>query len=663
MNSEHHILPAISLLAAIALSSCAVAPAPEIVWHEGEAGPDGLACHTIIIRNASSLDDDWNIWFSQFPTGVAVTDDSEAGVEEFQANLHRIWSKDGLCRDSIVVRYTDAPLKRHAWAPEGFVLQARGKQVKLDVKYDFLPVDPVPPETSECFIPSSFEMIPGLKQVLLTDSSNPVLCHPDTANIFVGKQPEGKPAGWYRIKVSDTVVMEYADEDGRYYEMNTLGKLIDASADGTVQETVIEDWPDLQYRGFMLDVARNFTTKDNVLRLIDILARYKVNYLHLHLADDEGWRFAVNGIDELTSVGAFHALPVQDKDGKWTEPHALQPSYDGCADPADLTSIANGFYTRADFIEILRYAAEHHIKVVPEVDTPGHSRAAIKSMIAYEKRTGDASMRLSDPDDQSEYYTAQGYTDDALCVALPSVYTFIGRIIDEFKSIYAEAGVELPAVHLGGDEVASGVWGGSPVCKAFMEENGMAAPADLRSYFIRKIADIALEKGVKLAGWQEIVQGIDPQTEEALRKVLFFVNCWSSGDNDNLALSMANQDWPVIISDARYTYADQAYNDSKLEKAHSWAAYIDEQTAWNVPIPQGNDNIKGIQVQLFTETVRSFDDVTYDVFPKMIGIFDRGWNVAPNRDYSVFHAVVKNREYPYFDKAGIIYREGSDCLK
>lgn len=368
----------------------------------------------------------------------------------------------------------------------------------------------------------------------------------------------------------------------------------------------------LAYRGFMLDVARNFTPYKEVLRLIDTLAEYKVNYFHFHIADDEGWRLEIEGLPELTSVGAFHALPVKGPDGRWQETTALQPSYDGCADRRDRHSLANGFYTRKEFISILQHAASKGIAVIPEIDTPGHSRAAIIAMEAYFRRTDDSSMRLRYEDAVADYFTAQCYTDNILPVDRESVYTFLFYVWDSILDMYREAGVEIPAIHIGGDEVPEGAWGWSD------------SPESLRSAFIARMADYAYDRGVRLAGWQEMVQGIDEESFAKVKRVLFGVNCWT-GVSPEMLSDMEERGVPIIISDACYTYADQAYSPAKTEIGHSWAAYIDEDKTYAYS-PELSDAVLGIQVQLFTETLRDVQQIYYDVFPKMLGIFDLAWN-------------------------------------
>ncbi|MBR2747692.1 MAG: family 20 glycosylhydrolase, partial [Bacteroidales bacterium] len=243
-------------------------------------------------------------------------------------------------------------------------------------------------------------MIPSLKKVEKAEGTTvvPADVKPETV--------EGKPAGWYRITLNGEVKVEAADEDGAHYAAVTIDNLKRNAGGATVPNAVIEDWPDLPYRGIMLDVSRDFTSKDNLLKLIDLLDHYKVNRLHLHLGDDEGWRVEIAGLPELTSYGAYRGIPVLNEDGTISEPDALMPTYCVTPDRNDKATLGNGYYTKADFIEILRYAADRRIAVIPEFDMPGHSRAAIKSMEYRARTTGDASMLLSEPEDVSEYNSA-----------------------------------------------------------------------------------------------------------------------------------------------------------------------------------------------------------------------------------------------------------------
>ena len=616
------LLSGLSALAFVAAVSC-TSSTPEIRWTEGAAGKDGRSIHKIVIENARMLPEDWAIWFSQMQIGADVAVGSDATIEVYNGSLHRIRPVAGSGKDSLVILYRAAPLKRRSWAPEGFVLQDMESPsitgTALKAEYRFLPLEPDGKiwqeynASLEVRDVKPYETIPAVKKI-----------EQEPFALTSG----AKPRGWYAISIDGDGKTSFIseDEEGSIYAEATLSQL--RSTGEPLHDIYIEDWPDLQYRGFMLDVARNFTSADNVKRLIDVLARYKVNYLHLHLADDEGWRIAVKDIPELTSVGAFHCL----------DPYkGLMPSYDGCADPSS-PALSNGFFTVEDYIGILQHAWRHRISVIPEVDTPGHSRAAIYAMNAYEKRTGDSSMRLQDPADTSRYYGAQGYTDNVMSVELESVYTFIGRIFDEFIALHKKAGVPLEAMNIGGDEVPHGAWNGR----------------NLHPMFLGRVADIAAEKGVKIAGWQEVALCADPRTAEKLRKVMFANYVWNTSGNDSLPYDIASKGYPTVLSNVDYTYADQAYSANRQETAHDWACFIDDTKSLDIPLHKA-DNVIGVQIQLFTETVRSFDDVCYDCFPKVTGIFERGWNIDSRLTKSDLYSLITAHEMPWWDRNGIAF--------
>lgn len=666
MSSKHRFISAINALAVSALifASCSRDESVCLNWTEGDTS-DGVTSYTITIQNARRLPRAWEIWFSQLPVEVTVSDDSQCEIEHIQANTYRIVPKDLERRDSLVVHYLSLPLKRNSWAPEGFTLRAGERCSELKTVYSFRQGKS---DAETAYVknalrnfcePALTDIIPAPKSVTLLNGKS--LIQEDALRYI---EVEGKIDGWYRISVcGEASSIEYSGKAGRLYAKQTLSQLLSRS-DGQLPNMVIEDYPDLQYRGLMIDVARNFTSKRDMLRLIDLAARYKVNYLHLHLSDDEGWRLEVNGIPELTSFGAYHALPVLE-DGKWVERTALQPSYDGNAD-INSAKLSNGFYSREDYKEIISYAWACGIQVIPEFDMPAHSRAAIKSVLAYERRTGDSSLRLQDPSDSSVYTSAQGYTDNVISVKLPSVYKFIATLFDELIEVYEEASVPLPCIHIGGDEVAQGAWEGE----------------DLRDYFVSRVLEIACERGVRLAGWQEIAGGLSFETAKRLKESLFGVNCWNcvpSWGTGELPYALADKGYPVILSNVKNTYADQAYSSSRYEIGHSWAGYLDAEDSFSLlPFdlansergarslfdsharPMQETNIKGVQAQLFSETVRSFDDVTYDLLPKIVGVFERGWNAYPSwrseeefrAAFDRYYSIIVQYEMPWWASQG-----------
>ena len=663
---------------------------PYIVWTEGETDPETRrACHVITVVNAPE-GTDWNLWLTSNHIVPGEVEGTEGTIQQHHGCLYKMTplAHEG---ENLVVKYTDRPLQRHCWAPEGFALEHDGKVVELEVKYEFLPSESIPDFPYNHVQTEVWDMVPSLKKVAVSEGTTVVETLPEAV------MTSGK-SGWYRITLDGTCKVEAADEDGAYYAKVTLENLLRNAGSNTLPNMVIEDWPDLQYRGLMLDISRNFTSKENILRLLDLLAHYKVNVFHLHFGDDEGWRIEMPQFPELTSYGAYHAFPVKNESGEYVEEEYLLPSYNGSIDPKDMSSAANGHLSKEDYVEILKYAWERRIAVIPEFDTPGHSRAAIKAMEAYAKRTGDESCLLSEKSDVSEYCSVQYYKDNAINVALPSTYKFIEIVFDNLIAYHKEAGVPLPAIHVGGDEVPKGAWVGSEACQNIMADRGWDNIELLKSYYIENVLDIAEARGVKIAGWQELVMDLEDHVYERMKKHLYSVNFWHTGHGqEEYPYHYANDGVPVILSNMTNTYMDFAYTPDRTERGLSWGGFVDERRSFSLlpydiyrsvrwddhgrirdisELPKGKtelkekDNIVGVQAQLWTETVRNFDHVTSYIFPKVCGVFERAWNASPawegtlKADDPVFmleldkyYSTVVEHEMPYYEKMGIAYRQ------
>lgn len=663
-----------------------------VSWKEGEPVDKRHSTYTMEIRKPP-VGTDWYIWFSQFRTPVTLQDGADARIDHVSGTLYRIVPLANTDGQPLRFTYTARTLVNRGRAPEAFYLVQPGKKpVKLEVSHDFLPAEPKHSFDWTHVDVNVEDMIPRLKHV--EKGEGETLVPEDWAE---SRLVEARCPGWYKISLKDdAATLEAADADAAWWAGVTLANLRESAAGAKVPAMVIEDWPDLPFRGIMLDVSRNFTGKEDLLTLIDLMARYKANVLHLHMGDDEGWRVEIDALPELTSYGAFRGLPVLNADGTISEPDALQPSYSASLDRNDLSGTANGFYSHKDFVQILQYAAERHVKVIPEFDTPGHSRAAIKAMEKRAGRTGDGSCLLSEPADTSRYVSAQDYTDNAVNVALESTYTFIETVFDGLIALYREAGVPLDVIHVGGDEVPDGAWLGSPACQKLMQENGWTDPDRLKDYYVSRVLDIAAEKGVKIAGWQELVQHLQPETAAKLAQNLGYTNVWTvSHGREELPYQFANQGLPVVISSAPNAYLDFAYNDSKLERGHSWGGFVDERRTFSLlpysmyrsvrwddhgnmldisraPVGKtpllARENIVGVQGQLWSETIRSFDHVTYYIFPKALGLFERGWNASPAWEgteraddpafvsgFNAFYSIVHDKELPFYQKKGIAY--------
>ena len=677
------------IVAVLAFVSCSDNK-PYIIWTEGETDPETRrACHVITVVNAPE-GTDWNLWLTSNHIVAGEVEGTEGIIEQHHGCLYKMTplAHEG---ENLVVKYTDRPIQRHCWAPEGFALEHDGEVIELEVKYEFLESEVIPDFPYNHVQTEVWDMVPSLKSVALAEGTTVVDVLPEAVITASDK------AGWYKITLDGTCKVEAADEDGAFYAKVTLENMIRNAGSNELPNMIVEDWPDLAYRGLMLDISRNFTSKENICKLLDLLAHYKVNTFHLHFGDDEGWRVEMPQFPELTTYGAYHAFPVKNEAGEYIEEEYLLPSYDGNIDPKDMTSLSNGHLSKEDYIEILKYAWERRIAVIPEFDTPGHSRAAIKAMEAYADRTGDESYLLSDKNDVSEYVSVQYYKDNAINVAMPSTYKFIEVVFDNLIAYHKEAGAPLPAIHVGGDEVPHGAWVGSEYCQQIMAERGWDNIELLKSYYIENVLDIAEARGVKISGWQELVMDLEDHVYERMKKNLYSVNFWHTGDGqEEFPYHYANDDVPVILSNMTNTYMDFAYNPDKTERGLSWGGFVDERRSFCLlpydiyrsvrwsdhgkirdisKLPEGKtelkkkENIVGVQAQLWTETVRSFDHVTSYIFPKVCGVFERAWNASPSwegtvkaddpvfmAEFDKHYSTVVDHEMPYYEEQGIAYR-------
>ena len=599
---------AINIILLLLLHTSVSAQKPTAVWTEGAADTNGHALHTLEFRNVPK---DSRVWFQELFDGKLSVEGPV--MHHYQGTS---WYIDIPKSGTVTMKYYGRPLPRHSWAPEAFILQQKGNPDQpIEVVYHFVKQKDTVDLTNR-YTPKGGEI-----------SFGDII--PRVKRMHYGAEPmedSGEhPAGWYRITIwdFDNVWVEYEDDDGAFYAQKTLDKLQEPLIPFT-----IEDWPDMQYRGFMLDVVRDFRTVDEVLTILDLMAEWKLNTLHFHIADDESWCLEIKGLPELTEYGAHHELP----DWNLQETATLKPTCNGRIGYST-------YYTAEEYMRILRYAWERRIRVIPEFDTPGHSRASIKAMQAYERRTDDTTFRLQDPADTSHYWSAQDFTDNVLSVYLPSVYKFYGVVFDEVIRLHREAGVPLPAIHIGGDEVPEGAWAGRD--RKAMKE-----------LFINGMLDLAEERGIRLAGWEDIARGLDSATTERLRKSLYFLNVWNTKGIEG---------FPVVLSPAEYTYLDLAYSDSPEEIGLNWAGYVDERKTFSLQPKEYVGDIIGVEAALWSSQLRSFSDVTYQMLPKGLGTAERAWNAFPDwpseaafaDDFARFYSIIVAKDVPVWKEMGL----------
>jgi len=418
-------------------------------------------------------------------------------------------------------------------------------------------------------------------------------------------------------------------------------------------EVGIVDAPRFGYRGFQLDVARNFHRKETVFKWLDLMARLKLNTLHLHLTDDEGWRLEIAGLPELTSIGAVR--------GHSAKPGVrLQPAYGSGPDPKD--PYGSGYYTRADYIDILRYAHARHIDVIPEIEMPGHARAALQSMEARYRRLKAAGSKdagkylLTDFDDRSVYKSPQMYNDHVLNPGVEATFTFIEHVVGQVVAMHREAGVPLHTIHMGGDELPNGAWERSPASLARMKKEGLETTADLWDYFYDRVDRILRKQGLSTSGWEELAAR---KTRLAGRNKLipnplftqrgFTAWVWNNTEGaEDFAYRLANGGYDIVLAPVTKMYMDMAYSANPEEPGMNWGAYIELDTSYDfIPFDYlkeaalaarigkdgltdyGKRHIKGLEATLFTETVRDPARIDYLVMPRLAAVAERAWAQDP----------------------------------
>ena len=524
---------------------------------------------------------------------------------------------------------------------------------------------------------------------------------------------EAMPKEAYRLIVTErNIEIAAADRAGAFYGIQSLLALLPPSSWGktqgslTVSGVEVSDQPRFGHRAMMLDVARNFHSKKQVLKLLDLMGFYKLNVLHFHFSDDEGWRLEIPSLPELTQVGAVrgHAdMPYKQ----------LPPSYGSGSDAAQ--NVGTGHYSRQDFIEILRYANARHIKVIPEIETPGHARAAVKAMearyinkMAAGQKEEAEKYLLHDPADQSIYRSVQLWNDNVINVAMPSVYRFLEKVTDEILDMYREANAPIETIHYGGDEVPTGVWTKSPAVEKLMKENPkLQTTDDLWYYFYAKVNDIAQKRGLYLYGWEEIAarktlldgkSHIIPNPDFVGKGVQ--VDVWNNvlgWGAEDLAYRLANAGYKVVLSCVTHLYFDMSYSKSFDEPGYYWGAYADVDKPFSfVPYDYfkdtkedhlgntldrsifngkerltdyGKQNIVGIQGLLWSETIDSPERMEYMMLPKVIGMAERAWASSPKwaidndekayqKAWSIFANQLGKRELRRLDSfaGGFAYR-------
>ena len=384
----------------------------------------------------------------------------------------------------------------------------------------------------------------------------------------------------------DFVNAQFYAPEGAFYAAVSILQLIDAKTH-TIPCVVIFDEPRFKWRGLMLDCSRTFQSIDYIKKTIDLMAMYKMNILHLHLTDDQGWRIEIKKYPELTAKGA--TFPA-----KYNEPKGN-----------------GGFYTQKQMKDIIKYAAERFITIVPEIELPGHSIAALACYPELSCTGG--------PFEIYPFFKGPNITPDIFCAGNEQTFTFFQNVLDEVFEIFPSE-----IVHIGGDEAPKSRWQKCPKCQKRIVDNNLKDEHELQSYFIKRIEKYANSKGKRIIGWDEILEGgLAPNAA---------VMSWR-GISGGIAAASSGHD--VVMSPTSHCYFDYTYDAISTERAYSFE-----------PIPEDlpkdkHKHILGLQANFWSHIDRTPDLVDRQLWPRLIAIAERGWSPKETRDFDDFNRRLK----------------------
>lgn len=411
----------------------------------------------------------------------------------------------------------------------------------------------------------------------------------------------------YQLQVTPQVVtITGTSRAGIFYGIQTL--MQDYADDSRLQTGTITDAPRYPWRGIMIDEARHFFGKEKIKQILEIMGQYKLNRFHWHLTDEQGWRIEIKQYPRLTEVGGR---------GSWSEPDGKEARY----------------YTQEEIRDIVKYAADRHIEIIPEIDMPGHATAANRAYIGL---SGGGTK-------DHPHFTFNPGRD--------SVYTFLTNVLYEVADLFPS-----PYIHLGGDEVAFGIqaWKTDPDVQALMRREGMTDVKQAEAYFMRRMADTVRAMGKTLTGWDEL---LDLNTDPKETLIM-----WWRHDRDASLKRSLDSGYTTILCPRRPMYFDFIQH-----KNHKWGrvwsgfcpiedvyAFPDRDFELRKVSPEQQRHIRGIQANVWTERIHTPERLDFMLFPRIFGVAEAGWTQPENKDYADFSRRMEP-VYRALDAAGIYY--------
>ena len=429
-------------------------------------------------------------------------------------------------------------------------------------------------------------------------------------SIILRTDPEaGKPESYTLEITSHKVTITGADRAGVFYGIITLLQLTEAQEKGgRLPCATIVDSPRFAWRGFMLDEARHFFGREKVMQILDLMARFKLNKLHWHLSDSEGWRVEIAQYPQLATMGGR---------GSWSEPEGRQAK----------------FYTQEQIGQIVTYAAERHIEIIPEIDMPGHANAALR---AYPQYSGGVSEK---------------YGEFTFNPGREETYAFLGNVLREVAQLFPSQ-----YMHIGGDEVSYGIesWNTDAPTQQLMRREGLTTLRQAEKYFIDRMSDTVRALGKKLVGWDELTE-IDASPRTTIM--------WWRHNKPEVLRSSLRRGYPVVIC-PRVPY----YLDFIQDGDHKWGriwiedfntlqrlyAFPDDMLDEMEIPPDEPGRIVGLQANLWTERVPYPRRLDFMMWPRLCALAESAWTPAANRNWEGFEQRMQHI-YALFDREGIYY--------
>lgn len=386
---------------------------------------------------------------------------------------------------------------------------------------------------------------------------------------------------------------------GLFYGFQSLLQLAEQETDGTFSFPLIEikDSPRFSYRGLHLDVSRHFRTKEFLKKQLDAMARYKLNCFHWHLTDGAGWRLEIKRYPELTEQAAYRPYPNWKAWWKGGRKYCTKdaPGADG------------GYYTQEDVREIVEYARQRHITVIPEIEMPGHSEEVL-AVFPHLSCSG------------------KPYVNSEVCIGNEDTFTFLQNVLLEVMEIFPSE-----YIHIGGDEANMDSWKKCPLCQKRMKQEGLADVKELQSYLIHRIEKFLNEHDWQLLGWDEILEGgLAPRAT---------VMSWR-GEDGGIKAAKAGHD--VIMTPGGFCYLD-SYQDAPTTQPEAIGGYLTLEKVYSYdPIPEvltkeGADYIQGVQANVWAEYITTAEHMEYMVYPRLLALAEVAWTQPDKKNWEHFH--------------------------